>query len=135
MKQRGKKSSASLQVVKESPVTCQERLEPPSDLTIEQKKVWISVVNDMIAEWFTDATAPLLAQYCRHVVSSNRIAQMIEDLDKSADVGDFERLLKMQGLESQRITTLATKMRLTQQSEYLKTKPRKAKTSKKLWEQ
>ena len=138
MKQRGKKSSASLQVVEKSPISATERLEPPSSLTVEQKNVWIQVVNDMRAEWFTDSTAPLLAQYCRHVVSSERIAQMIEDLGEDDDVGEFERLLRMQERESRIIASLATKMRVSQQATYSDTKTKRSgrsKTSKKLWEQ
>lgn len=118
MAQRGRKSSASLAVV--SPVDPTPRATPPKGLTAEQKGVWADVVNSLPADWFPPETLPLLVQYCRHTVQSNRLEQMIESYE-SGETGEFEvetydRLLKMRQRESAVIMSLSTKMRLSQSS-------------------
>ena len=76
---------------------------------------------------------PLLEQYCRHKVASDDIAGMIADLKRpSVDVDGaktfqvytvtYSELLKMQERETRTLSTLATKMRLTHQSTYDKSK-------------
>lgn len=139
MKQRGRKSGASLTVVAASAVEAIERPQPPPYLTDEQRIEWVRVVNDMAAEWFSDSTEAILAQYCRHAVSANRIATMIEGLDDMEDpllaAQAFDKLLGMQERESRILVSLATKMRLTQQSTYSDQKQKRGGGSgKKLWE-
>ena len=71
-----------------------------------------------VAEWFTSATVPLLAQLARHIVQARRIAELIEKAvgQKDTDLGYYVELLKQQRAESQVIATLTTKLRLTPQS-------------------
>lgn len=70
------------------------------------------------AGWFTPATQPILAQYCRHCIQARHLAGLIEKSfgDPTLGIEDYERLLKMQERESRSMVTLATKLRLTQQS-------------------
>tara|TARA_R110002096_G_scaffold436056_1_gene666537 strand:+ start:96595 stop:97017 length:423 start_codon:yes stop_codon:yes gene_type:complete len=115
---RGKKSAAELNVV---PI--ERAIKPPSapaDLSNEMKAEWNAVVERMPPDWFTRETHGILTQYCRHVISARRVAQLIDqtETDNEFCVQDYNRLLKMQSLESANITSLATKMRLTQQSKY-----------------
>jgi hypothetical protein len=132
---RGPCSAASLSVVSSSPVEAYQRPEPPADLSDEQAGEWIAVVNRLPADWFGRETEGLLAQYCRHVVASRRVAQLIAtaEADESCDLRDYDRLLKMQEREGRAISSLATKMRISQQSTYDKSK-KKPSAARKLWD-
>ena len=138
MEGRGRRSAASLSVISSSGIETVERPRPPQDLTPEQGAEWISVVNRMPADWFPRETHGMLAQYCRHVVASRRVAQLIAAAESDEDeqefsVKDYDRLLKMQEREGRAISSLATKMRLSQQSTYDKSK-RKPGQVRKPWE-
>jgi hypothetical protein len=146
---RGRRSAAALTVISGDGISVMPRPKPPAELTSEQAAEWNLVVNRMRADWFTDETLPLLAQYCRHVVAARRVSALIQGLEADLAAGrygppdhgegdeddggeglgfrikDYDRLLKMQERESRAIATLSTKMRLAQQSTYDK-KARKA---------
>lgn len=117
-----RKSKAELSVV--SPVVVIPRPAAPDELTDEQAAVWEGLVSSLPGEWFPQATHGLLTQYCRHVIAANRINQIIER-DEGFDVDHFDKLLKMQERESRAIASLATRMRISQQSLYDKSKRRK----------
>lgn len=124
MSQRGRKSAAALSVVTEKPVSYLERPEPPADLTAEQAEEWICVTDGLPAEWFSSVTHGLLTQYCRHVVAARKVSQLIAgaEAEKELIIEDYDRLLKMQEREGRALSSLATRMRITQQSTYDKTK-------------
>ena len=67
-------------------------------------------------------THDMLAQYCRHVISSRHVADLIEMLTAQEVFAakDYDRLLKMQEREGRAMSALATRMRLSQQSTYSK---------------
>ena len=117
---RGKKSAASLEVVRSSNVRAIQRPKPVEGLTPEQAGEWLNVVNRMPADWFPNETHSMLAHYCRHVVSARRVSELIETiLDGDGQQGwleDYDRLLKMQEREGRAMSALATRMRITQQS-------------------
>lgn len=129
MKQRGRKSAAALAIAQSASDVLETHARPdaPYELTDDEANIWRSVIDRMPSDWFGPETYPLLTQYCRHVVRSHRIAQLVQsmesDPEKSEDkegipfwLEGYDRLLKMQERESRAITTLATKMRLAQQS-------------------
>lgn len=145
---RGRESLASLSVVQTGLVESQ-RPAPPAELSKEQRMEWLAVVNRLPADWFQPETFPMLAQYCRHVVSARRVAELIgtleDEMSKEPPEGEskveamlgatrtMDRLLKMQEREGRAMSSLATKMRLTQQSTY-SPKHRKPSTEKKPWQ-
>jgi hypothetical protein len=118
MAKRGRVSAAALEIAPVSLVETVARQRPPHELTDEEVEIWASVVNDQPADWFSPSTAPLLAAYCRHVIAARRVAELIERAtsDPELSVVDYDRLLKMQERESRTIASLATKMRVAQQS-------------------
>ena len=118
MTQRGRKSSASLSVVKDATTTSVQRPGPPSDLTDEQGDEWQAVVDDRPADWFTPSNYALLSQYCRHVVTARRVAQLIyaEEASDDLDLTQLDQLYKMQEREGRSMSSLATRMRITQQA-------------------
>ena len=136
MAQRGRKSADSLQVVTPGNVTSLARPEPPADLTPEQADEWWAVVERMPADWFPRETHGLLSQYCRHVVTARRVAQLIksaEDAD-DLDIQQLDQLYKMQEREGRALSSLATRMRISQQALIDKRTDKPGKTAKKPWE-
>jgi hypothetical protein len=113
-----RKSAAALAVA--TPLN--PRPEPPHELTDEEREVWRAVVATKPADWFTRDTHPLLVQYCRMTLRARQLAQMHErlvDIENPADaVRSFDALVKLEATVSGVLATLATKMRLSQQSKY-----------------
>jgi hypothetical protein len=137
MEGRGKKSAASLEVVRHTAVTAIQRPSPTANLTSEQAEIWQRVVDSMPAEWFKPETYELLECYCRHAVSSLRIGNLIESMlsgDSEFCVSDYDKLLKMQERESRALFAGATKMRLTQQTDFSHKKKRNQPVVKKPWQ-
>ncbi|MDI6026732.1 hypothetical protein QBK99_11070 [Corticibacterium sp. UT-5YL-CI-8] len=118
MTKRGRKSAASLEVATPALVEMVSRPDAPYDLTDEQSAEWWAVVNRMPADWFPRETHGMLAQYCRHVVAARRVAHLINHAEKAKtlDLGEYDQLLKMQGREGRAISSLATRMRISQQA-------------------
>jgi hypothetical protein len=124
MKTRGRDSAASLAITTVGQLETVPRPDAPYDLTDEQSTEWWAVVNRMPADWFPRETHGMLSQYCRHVVSARRVAQLIEKAMKAEafDVDGYNQLLIMQEREGRALSSLATRMRLSQQTTYDKTK-------------
>lgn len=117
-RKRGRASVAALTMTPPTPIQIIERPKAPHDLTDEEVEVWAAVTASMAADWFDAGSLPLLTQYCRHVVRSRHVAEMIHRAmdDKQYTLEDYDRLLKMQQRESAAISMLATKMRICQTS-------------------
>ena len=120
MKTRGRDSAASQEIAAIAPVTSLQRPDAPYDLTDEQSAEWWAVVNRMPADWFPRETHGLLTQYCRHVVSARRVAQLITKCEKAKpfNVDEYGKLLAMQEREGRALSSLATRMRISQQGSY-----------------
>lgn len=134
---RKPKDTKPSNVVELASVTCIVRPPPPRELSPEAAEEWRAIVDALPAEWFSGASTPLLVSYCRHVVAARRIAALIKQEEGDAVglcLGTYDRLLKMQERESRAISSLATRMRITQQATFShrKTKPRQS--SSKPWE-
>lgn len=124
---RGRKSKNELQAAKAVSVETIERPAPPDDLSDEQKAEWRTIVEALPGDWFGPETHALLAQYCRHAVAARRIAQIIAEYEKTKkgfDVEEYDRLLKMQEREGRALSSLGTRMRITQQTRYDKSRKR-----------
>ena len=98
-----------------------ERPEPPEDLSEAQAAEWRAVVDRMPPDWFPRETHGLLSAYCNHAVSHRAISLRVrrwEQKPTDRSLGLYKDLLKLRDREARAMTTLATKMRLTQQSRY-----------------
>lgn len=133
---RGRKSSAELTVIAGNGVETVRRPEPPGELRDEHADEWTAIVSRMPADWFPRETHGLLTQYCRHVVAARRIAQLIARTEASEefDLGEYGELLKLQEREGRAISSLATRMRLTQQTTYDKSKKKPQGPGKRPWD-
>lgn len=127
MTKRGRKSAASLAIRPVTPVEKTPRPTPPSELSDEEADEWRAIVDRLPADWFARETHVLLVQYCRHIIAARRVSQLIAAIQESASVEDFDfkayhDALKMQQRESAILASLATKMRISQQSTYDKSR-------------
>src|SRR5690625_1759146 len=116
MKQRGRKSAGELAVA--SPVLVQPRPDAPVELTPEQVAVWDEVVDALPALGVPAETHALLIQYCRQTSEARRIAQLTGRACARAelDVATQAALLRMQAPEITALKSMASSMRLSQQS-------------------
>jgi chaperone required for assembly of F1-ATPase len=133
---RGRPSAASLEVAnRPEQVETIQRPDAPYDLTDEQTEEWWAVVNRMPADWFPRETHGVLAQYCRHVIAARRMAQLVAacEAEEDLDIVRYDRLLKMQEREGRALSSLATRLRITQQS-LRSAKSQKPGMVKKPWE-
>jgi hypothetical protein len=121
MRQRGRRSAASLSVVAGS---IDGRPRPPECLNEKQAEVWERTVANEAADTFkTAALQQLLVEYCRHVVTASNLSRMIEAVESQQvmsadDLSDYDGLLRMRDRETKAIASKATKLRLTNQSRY-----------------
>jgi hypothetical protein len=96
------------------------RQEPPEEyaLTYDEEKEWWAIVNRMPAEWFPRETLPMLAQLCRHVVRANHISKLVNEMmhQPNIDVMAYAKLLDMEEAQTRAISSLCTRMRLSQQA-------------------
>ncbi len=92
------------------------RLKPPGDLTDDQKRIWHETVNALPPDWFADEHIAMLRLYCQHITRAAKLESALERLDPVDNLNDYEKLVKLAGLESAKALALARAMRLTQQS-------------------
>ncbi len=99
------------------------RPDPPESLTEAQAALWVAIVAEKPAGWFDAASQPLLASYVRAVTFSEELAREYASLGKKClkDADKLRRvkvLKDMQEKQEKLMATLATKLRLTNQSRY-----------------
>jgi hypothetical protein len=122
MIQRGRKSAAAQAVVIDGGFG--QRPEPPEDLSEAQADIWREVVAGEPPEFFaTAATRTLLRNLCRHTDSCNQVSNQInlfqpEWLRNAEGAKRYQLLLRMREMESRAAASMATKLRLTNQSRY-----------------
>src|SRR5580765_3052081 len=133
---RGRQSSAQLSVIPRSAIEAVRRPDVPDELDREEAVVWRDVVNRMPAEWFPTETHPLLVQYCRHTITARRVAEMVKGYASGEhEVREYLALLRAQEMESRAISSLATRMRLSQQTVHDRKKQKgPSYRASKLWE-
>jgi len=115
----------------ESPFIPRARPEPPADLVPpEAADEWRAIVARLPAEWFTEETFGILRELCAHLAYAKQIRAGIEEI-KAACVAEGKSWAldpawsaKLSArwadhkAQTQSIATLATKLRLTNQSRY-----------------
>lgn len=116
-----RKSVAALAIASVAPGAV--RLPPPATLTQAERGLWLAVVNSKPAEWFGPEHAPLLANYVRHSLAADVLTQQLHDFDPEWLKDDdglkrYGRLLVMRERETRAASSLATRMRITQQGVY-----------------
>lgn len=90
---------------------------------MQQVDLWDAIVAEKPAGWFDAASRPLLTAYCRAVTFSDDLAAELLTMGKrclkdSDSLRRVRALKDMQEKQEKLMATLATKLRLTQQSRY-----------------
>jgi hypothetical protein len=137
MRQNGRRSTeAALALGRSGGLEMIKRPDPPDELTDEQAEEWRAIVGQMAADWFGRETFGLLCQYVRHVCRARRIAQLADEMERSADfdISAYGKLLTMEEEQSRAMSALATRMRISQQSSYDNQKKKKANPVKMPWD-
>lgn len=111
-----RKSAASLSVVPVIGTQTALRPRPPADLPAAAKGVWEATTGARLAAYFDAASLPLLEAYCRAVAEHRRLMTLVERMDPATDAGDYCKLARIADAHAARISQLATRMRLSQQS-------------------
>jgi hypothetical protein len=98
-------------------------MEPPADLSVAEATYWRAICATKPADWWKDDSAILLKAYCRAAVQHDSISAAINLIPPARLKNEktwtrYERMRKAQATASGELTTLATKMRLSQQSRY-----------------
>lgn len=120
-----RKSAAALAVVRDGPAA--SPAPAPDGLTPKEADLWADIVESKPSAWFGPDSMPLLAEYVRAVSMCEVLDRRIrEAMEEDAAVSEVKVLLDLRDKESRRMTSLATKLRLTQQSQY---QPRSAATA------
>jgi hypothetical protein len=100
------------------------RPEPPDDLTDRQKAVWRDISGSEAANFFsTAASRAMLADLCRHRETMEVVTNAVNEfrvgwLSEDGGPERLDRLTKIRDRECKAATSLATKLRLTNQSRY-----------------
>lgn len=123
MAKPGRKSDAEMSVITKMPSALQ-RPPAPDYMTERQKQIWKDVVESEPVEWFQSAaTQSMLHDFCCHRESVEQISEALsvfksEWLKNAEGAKRYSDLTKMRASETKAAASLATKMRLTNQSRY-----------------
>jgi hypothetical protein len=113
----GRKTAAEL-----GPIIPGQRPAPPDDLTPEEQGHWLTITGSLPTDWFTPCNLPMLKELCRHIHYADFLAREITQLRRLEGNAKTEAalrdVLRAHSLQSERITNLSTKLKLTQRSRY-----------------
>ena len=111
MAQRGRKSALSLLEVAVTDIC--PRPQPPAELTDEEATEWAAIVNSTPPDYFNQPNQVILKQFCKHVVTARRLAEMIRACGTEKFDAKFRFLLREARGESQAICSCLRALRLT----------------------
>ena len=116
-----RRSAASFATV--APIS-DSRPAPPADLAApDQQEEWIEITRSLPQGWFKRPQYPLLAAFCRHASAARKLTVMIDSFQQEwllADDGfdQFSKMLVARQNETKMMVSIATKLRITLQSQY-----------------
>ena len=107
-----------MQVDSGTVISLPDRPEPPQNFTEDEALLWRDVVATKPADWFMRDSQPMLAAYCQAVVMHRELMRRWHALDVAAEIKDVRDLVTLINKTASSASSLATKLRLTQQSRY-----------------
>lgn len=93
-------------------------LPAPEGISPAQKAVWVQTVQARPADYFGEDSIPLLVEYCRAAAMCDQLAAEVEVAMAGGEGKDVKTLLQLRDMESRRLTSIGTKLRITNQSRY-----------------
>jgi hypothetical protein len=91
---------------------------PPPDLSDAERERWVEIVESKPLDWFGPDSEPILKEYVRAAATCDVLAVSVSKALKGDDAGVVKFMLDLRDKEARRAASLATKLRLTQQSRY-----------------
>src|SRR5687767_261427 len=110
-----KSTASNLSLVPVEPIV---RLQPPADLESEEAALWRRIVEAKPADYFGDESAPVLAEYVRASVMADLLDKQVKAAIAGGEASEIKSMLQLRDMESKRVLSIATKLRLTNQSRY-----------------
>lgn len=117
MAHQGRKSQAEKEALAQLRATA-KRPEPLPGLTAAQKQVWKRTVAELPPGWFRSETLDVLKMYCRMVDVADKLGKKVASLPTDTKLDDYAKWMKQYDNAAARVLSIATKMRITQQSSY-----------------
>jgi hypothetical protein len=115
MKQRGRKSAASLAV--SCPKDPETRLEPPRSLSERERKLFRDLVSSVVPEHFVHCDLPLVCAYVRAISLEERAAAQLRKTPTDS------KWLALWEKSTRVLTALSLRLRLSPQARVRNTKP------------
>ena len=96
------------------------RPDAPYDLSDDEAQEWVAIVNAKEAGWFSREMWPLLTNYCRLTCENRYLAAMLAEQKRQETfkIDAYRKLVRMIQDNTRVLATLASKMRLDQQSSH-----------------
>lgn len=98
---------------------------PPEDMSSAQKELWVLITNDEpVTQFATTVTRKLLADFCFHIEQAEIIKAEVagfpvaESMRTSKGRNAYQQLLRFVDVHTRSAASIATKLRLTNQSRY-----------------
>lgn len=111
-----RKSAAALTIVR---APSEGGLTPaPDDLSDTERVLWVEIVESKPSDWFGPDSEPILKEYVRAAAACDLLAGKVSKALEGDDAGVVKFMLDLRDKEARRAASLATKLRLTQQSRY-----------------
>lgn len=118
MGQRGRKSTASLSVVR----PLENGLPPaPKNYSEDHAALWSQMVASKPQDWWDASTLPLLDAYVKVCIEHQKISELVEGMhpiSSDDEIATYDKLQRIQDRMASQMARMATKMRLSQQSKY-----------------
>lgn len=141
-----RRSAAETFAVESGQMVPGDRLAAPDDLTADELVAWEKIIGATTSGWLTAEHEPLLRELCRHVVFARRLGVSLERMTEASvkwKAGDSRwaelyRLMRAHGYQTERISHISHKLRLTKQAKYpvdrINAKSKKTTAAPKPWE-
>ena len=95
-----------------------ETMQEPDDLSADELRMWREIVASKPSDWWGPDSAPILKEYVRAASMCDVLDRRVKEVIRRGDPEQIKFFLDLRDKESRRAMSLATKMRLTQQSRY-----------------
>ena len=109
---RGKQSATDIDRIGPKGRETTKRPDPPRSLTGPQKALWKKIVSRFDVDHFPVYRQDLLAAYCRHATTHEKLSKLIDKIEsaRSVNVQDYNRLLQTREREVRAMASLAVRL-------------------------
>lgn len=100
-----------------------QRLDPPARLAADAAEIWRDIASSKPHDWFTVENRDLLEALCVAIVAHRSVAAQLKrmtvrKLGTDEGLARFDKLTRIADRQARVMSSVATKLRLTNQSRY-----------------